>query len=374
MKTENNANPGKPVYDVISFKISRKCGGLFMFKSIQIVFNALGYLMCSMSILVLSGCAGVYTSDHPLDQKILDTTDGKYISESETNNLIASADVVYLGEVHDNPWHHQIQLDVIRTLVASGRKPAVGMEMFSNSQTSHLMAFADGFVRPDNAGNVSNKKQRQLRKQLGWGKERDQEWAAYYPLMQQAGESGLPLFGIDLPAGIRRRITRVGLENLSPVEQRLITRTGFDNSTYQQVMYEEFTRGHCGWNDPALLQKLYQTWIARNDAMATAISDMLSTTENRPVIIIVGNGHTRHNMGVYERVLSLEPGVRQINIGLTPVQQQKHAFEDYIERVRVDDDGPRPAHELIWFTPSVDKEDPCIKYREQLKKHARAAS
>ena len=336
---------------------------------ISLLISAGSRSFCLLFLFVCAGCSTLSTVPHPLDGKIVNTIEKTVIDESDIDKLIASADVVYLGEVHDNPWHHELQTKTLEKLVLSGASPALGLEMFSNSQTGDLMGFVNSYSLEKKSAALTTKQERRLRKRLGWGKDRDQEWNYYFPLIDQARINGLPLFGIDLPSGIRRRITKLGIENLTPIEQRLVISTGFKNPIYRKIMEQEFVRGHCGWSDPELLNKLYQTRVARNDAMATAISDMLSSITNRPIVIIVGRGHTKYNMGVYERVQSLVAEVQQVNIGFTPVQEDTHVAEEYIHQQKVDQGAVRPTHEFLWFTPSVDLEDPCIKYKALLEKH-----
>ncbi len=56
------------------------------------------------------------------------------------------ADVILLGEVHDSEKHHQFQLDVIKALVKSGRKIAIGMEMFMVDSQEKLDGWIDGEI------------------------------------------------------------------------------------------------------------------------------------------------------------------------------------------------------------------------------------
>ncbi len=65
-------------------------------------------------------------------------------------------------------------------------------------------------------------------------------------LWTMPNKNSLAVFGTDLPAGIRRRITRMGISKLSPVEQRLIVDTGFHNDAYRTLMQEGFVESHCG--------------------------------------------------------------------------------------------------------------------------------
>ncbi|MDH3376176.1 MAG: ChaN family lipoprotein [Gammaproteobacteria bacterium] len=338
-----------------------------MLKPDRLLYNNCIRLIIGIAALLISGCAATVVNSHPLIGKIVRAADEVTISETTIHSMIAAADVVYLGENHDNPWHHDLQLEIVRRLVRSGAKPAIGFEFFDTGQTADLTSFTHPVTHGNSSDKSSAKAERQLRSRLGWGKERDDEWAAYFPILDYARDNGLQIFGTDLPAGIRRRITRVGVSELSPVERRLVIDTGFRNDAYRMLMQDTFVQSHCGWSDQKLLDNLYQTWLARNDSMATAITDMLAFTEHRPVVMIVGSGHTMYNMGIYDRVAVLNTSARQINIGLEPVQDVDQPLADYLQAQQVGGAGFLSAHELFWFTPALKKDDPCVKFKQQLK-------
>lgn len=316
---------------------------------------------------MISGCVVTPSPTHPLIDKIVRVADQTELSKTDIYESIASADVVYLGEIHDNPWHHELQLDVVRHLTESGAQPAIGFEFFNTGQTSDLMSFTAPLTHTNKSSKSLTKAEQRLRRQLGWGKQREDEWAAYFPIIDYAKQNSLAVFGTDLPAGIRRRITRIGISELSPVEQRLIVDTGFSNEAYRTLMQKRFVQGHCGWNDPKLLDNLYKTWLARNDSMATAITDMLASTTDRPVVMIVGAGHTMYNMGIVERVAALMPSARQMNIAFKPVQDLSNSLTDYLQAEEVEGSVFSPNHEYFWFTPALEREDPCAKFKHQLK-------
>ena len=48
------------------------------------------------------------------------------------------ADVVYLGEQHDNPAHHAHQRAVVEALVARGVRPALAFEMLDEDQQAAM--------------------------------------------------------------------------------------------------------------------------------------------------------------------------------------------------------------------------------------------
>jgi len=55
---------------------------------------------------------------------------------------VEKADVVYVGETHDDPAHHEYELELIRGLLGQKIKFAVGWEMFDETQQSAIDAWA----------------------------------------------------------------------------------------------------------------------------------------------------------------------------------------------------------------------------------------
>ena len=55
---------------------------------------------------------------------------------------IEKADVVYVGETHDDPAHHQYELELIRSLLRRKLKFAIGWEMFDETQQCSIDAWA----------------------------------------------------------------------------------------------------------------------------------------------------------------------------------------------------------------------------------------
>ncbi|NIM07257.1 MAG: hypothetical protein GTN65_16955, partial [Armatimonadetes bacterium] len=215
-------------------------------------------------IVGTASCGCTATIKHradPLLGRIIRTADQKEVPRQEIFEIMAEAEVIYLGEKHDNPYHHSIQLEALQKLLRAGKRPAVGFEVFSLEQTGFLMEYSVGPPSPL-PRDLDMSQEKLLRTRLGWGRERDQDWHFYFPLLQLAAEHKLPVFGADLPPGLRLRLSRVGLDGLSELERHLLHPTDFESPAYRSLMYQEFTRAHCGWSSPELLRKLYETWLA----------------------------------------------------------------------------------------------------------------
>jgi len=66
------------------------------------------------------------------DGRIRETSSGEAISEARFMARLEKADVVILGELHDDPACHSIQADIIRNLISAGQVPALYFEMLTD--------------------------------------------------------------------------------------------------------------------------------------------------------------------------------------------------------------------------------------------------
>ncbi|MEZ5589949.1 MAG: hypothetical protein R3F53_04290 [Gammaproteobacteria bacterium] len=136
-------------------------------------------------------------------------------------------------------------------------------------------------------------------------------------------------------------------------------------------MEQTLIDAHCGWNDPELIDHLYQTWLAVTMPWRSRSQPWHAGT-GQPVLVILG-GHTRHNMGVVERVQHLWPQARQLNLGYQELAREPQPAAAYYDKVVVQNREFAPAFEYVWFTPRVSFEDPCEQFKSQLQKHSSSA-
>ncbi len=301
---------------------------------------------------------------HPLTGKILRTTDQQVLSSAELFDDIMKADIIYLGERHDDVTHHEGQLEIIKHITEQGRKPAIGFETFSVEQTSILMNYSE----IKNSSHLISEQftpNDWLKEKLHIKKEKDKTWEYYGAIINYGFEHQLPLFGIDLNKAIRHRITKKGIEGLSSVEKQLLNLSKLPEENYRQFMHEQFKKGHCGWGKPRYLNKLYDNWLARNDGMAEAITAMADSHKDGPVVVIVGTGHTQFNKGVYDRVKLLNPNLEQLNLAFTNASEDITDLSYYQQQLVFEDVQYGYGYEYRWFTqpvPAAIGENLCKAY------------
>ena len=276
-------------------------------------------------LLLLGACATTPPSlprePDPLAERIFDTRDGEELDRAALFARLRAADVVYLGEKHDSRRHHEIQVSLLEDLAGGGARPALGLEIFPRGDSGLLMGYVTWAPSPHMRNNADSA-EAWLLEQLHW-EDGDHRWAWYGPLLETARARDLPVLGIDLPVSLRARVSKVGVAGLTGAERALLAPTGFEDAAYESLMIEKLRAAHCGFGSPEYLGRLYDNWVARNDAMARAIVSALEDADGAPVVVIVGAGHLEHDMGVVERVAALRPELEQVNLGLLELPPQR---------------------------------------------------
>lgn len=338
------------------------------------MFKNADWLKTVLAAVLLGGCSShqtpVASGDLPLAETIFQVNDAGTdllpLSRSALLGAMANAQVIYLGERHDNPYHHQAQRLLLRELIQMGKKPALGFEFFSQEQTGWLMHATQGkpsALHKPTTPATPREALSALRKQLGW--EDNPDWEHYVGLLELAREHRLPVFGADLPRATRLRLTRPGRHDLYAVERIGLVNTGLDHPDYRLLMEDKLSRSHCGAASKELLARLYDTWLARNDAMANAIVTMRrDLPSDQPVVVILGAGHVEHGMGVFERVAHLAPTLRQFNLGLVE-EEDPPPFRLPKPELAGQTLFP-PLHPYIWLTPKASPEgaiDHCAAFK-----------
>ncbi len=305
----------------------------------------------------------------PLIGKIIKGSTGAPVSFSELMAELSQQDVIYLSEKHDNPMHHAIQLRIITDLTDSGHSPIIGFEFFSTHETPQLLNLMDS-KKAKHTPKMEAVVETRMRKELGWEDQSDLMWSYYWDLLVLAKDKNLTCSGLDLASAQKRRITRKGLADISPIEKKLLFSTNLSDPVYKDHMTSIFKDVHCGMDHGKMADRLYDTWRARNDQMASTIVQLHDSRQasQGPVVIIMGNGHTEYGLGVLDRVKHLNPTISQANLAMAEIFREPAELETYLTPLDLDGYPPAPPADFLWFTQRVSYEDPCLKFKEALER------
>jgi uncharacterized iron-regulated protein len=293
--------------------------------------------------------------NHPLTGRIWDVSSARFIDRQSLIKRLARADFVLLGERHDNPDHHLLQAEVVRSLIAVGRRPAVGFEMLglddATTIANHLAAASN-----DAAG---------LGRAVNWNKRGWPDWAMYQPIAEAALQAKLRIVATNLPLATARKMTRDGLAALEP---RVVRDLGLDRPPSESVferMAADIRDAHCGYASEQTVKAMVDVQRARDAQMAQSL---IAAGDPDGAILVAGAGHVRNDYGipVYLRAKATER--RVISIAFVDVDKQKTEPQSYALPYP---DGRLPF-DYVWFTPRVDDQDPCEKFKAQFDRMKKA--
>jgi uncharacterized iron-regulated protein len=186
--------------------------------------------------------------------------------------------IILVGEHHTVPEHHQAQLAVIRSLVAAGRRVAVGMEMFRSDSQPHLDAWV--------AGRLDEVQFRPVYDD-NW----NYPWELYRPILIYARAQGLPVVGLNVARGVTRRVAREGFDALTAEERRDLPFVTCDVSDdyreYIRQAYGAHSHGHMNFEHFCEAQLVWDKSMAFNALRFT------NAHPAHTIVILAGAGHAR---------------------------------------------------------------------------------
>ncbi len=324
------------------------------------------------SLSIIQSCATMNKSmirKDPLIGQIISARKSRPMDFNSLIRDISRYDVIYLSEKHDNPAHHHIQTKIILQLIENGLTPFLGFEFFSMDDTPDLLNFVDSgkVAHPENIKKII---EIDLRKKLGWDSQPDKMWKYYYDLLSIAKKENLPVAGIDLPSALKKRITRKGINDITPIEKELVFTTQLSDTAYKKYMFSIFKAVHCGMGHEKMQARLYDTWVARNDTMALSITRLHKHSKG-PIVIIIGGGHTEYGLGVIDRVTAIDKTIKQVNIALREISIKPSDLSEYLLPLDLEGFAKVPLADYLWFTQRVSYKDPCEEFKKSLEKMKR---
>lgn len=260
-------------------------------------------------------------------------------SESQQTVLaeLAQAKVIYLGETHDSVDDHQAQLEIVQSLHRNKPKIAIALEMFQRPYQEALDRYLAGELTEDRLQAESQYNQR-------WG----YPWEYYAPILRFAKENNLPLLALNTPTEITRKVSRTGLESLTPAERQLIPplpSVSMDNSLYRQRVFQAYQSFHQNIHSTKDFEPFFQAQVLWDETMAETIANFLRTNPDYQVVALAGQGHIECGYGIPSRVARRMAG--------TPAQP-KSQFVQYSVLLNPSEGlnscAGQPAADYFWYS------------------------
>lgn len=307
-------------------------------------------------------------ADHPLVGKVWSVTEGRFIARDALTRAATEADLLIIGEKHDNAAHHAIQADLVADAVAAGRRPALAFEMMTRDRQAAIDDVLAG-ARDENPAARLDTVLAALAEAAGWKDSGWPDWSLYRPIAASVVKAGGPVIAADLAPSMKRTAAKDGVAALP---RRWRDRLALDaplSAATRAALAEEIKAAHCGYATADMIEAMIRVQRARDAALAMAMLDARDAPDAGQAILITGNGHARDDRAVpwlVRRALGDAPGARVLSVGLIEARPGLVTPEDYADGA----DTPLP-YDIVVFTSPTALGDPCERFREQLEKMKR---
>lgn len=232
----------------------------------------------------------------------------------------AGADVVVLGEVHDNPAHHANQARAVATLAPK----ALVFEMLP-----------PGVKMPETHADAAD-----LARALGWNATGWPDFSMYYPIFTAAPMARV--YGAEVGREVARQAFADGIAAIFGPDAAAYGLTSPLPAEDQTAREAEQAQAHCNALPPDLLPGMVNVQRLRDASLARAVVQALADTGG-PVAVITGTGHARRDQGLPAALALVAPDASVLSIG---------QFEEAPE--------PGAPYDLWLITDPHPREDPCL--------------
>jgi len=262
-------------------------------------------------------------SSHFWVGQIVDLGEGKTLSFDELVERIAPKDLIFVGEVHDNPEHHLIQVQILQALIASPGPVVVAMEFFQQGHQGALDRYLGGEITED-----------EFLREVDWDESWGYDYLLYRPLLLMAKEKGIKVLALNAPAAIVKKVAREGLEGLDPDERDQLPRdidlTVEAHRAYLRNIYRRHSH-----DDLKDFEHFYEAQCVWEETMARNLSKYQKERGER-LVVFAGNGHITHKFGIPDRA------IRRFPAALVTIMPYPIGKKEAIEKETAD---------YVWLTP-----------------------
>ncbi|HDS1819404.1 TPA: ChaN family lipoprotein [Pseudomonas putida] len=253
--------------------------------------------------------------------QIKDLASGQLISPEQLLTRLADTPRVLVGEKHDNPDHHALQLWLLQALQARRPQGSLLLEMLQPEQQPLVDKLEAQPQLPSDLPKA-------LAWQDGW------DWPLYGPIVTQALQHDIALLAANLSPGEMRQTYRQPAS--LPGERS-------NAPTVQAALLEHVRAGHCGLLPQSQLPAMLAVQQQRDRRMAERLMKA-----PQPALLLAGAYHVRKDLGVPLHLADLGAQGRSAVLLLAEVGEPVEAgMADY-----------------VWYTAAMPEQDYCAQLRK----------
>jgi uncharacterized iron-regulated protein len=226
--------------------------------------------------------------------KIYSAREGSHISFQEMIKEMKESEFIYVGETHNSLPMHDIQSKIIQALYEQDRNLSIGLEMFPVSFQEALNKWSMAILSQDEFI-------RESRWYVNW----NFNFGFYEKIFNLAKNNKIPLYALNAPRSIIRKIRMKGWDKLSEDEKKAVPKPDVSHEEHRvliRTIFESLELPHqmkAGDLD-MVFEGLYRAQSAWDEVMAFNALQSRGR-EGRKMVVLVGSGHLLYNLGINRR-------------------------------------------------------------------------
>jgi uncharacterized iron-regulated protein len=278
-------------------------------------------------LLVAAGCRSTVATapERATEARYVSSSTGRDVSFREFADAVAGADIVFFGEMHDNPATHRAELALLSALASRRANIVVSLEMFERDIQPVLDSYLAGQM-PESVFVA-----------------RSRPWARYNTdyraLVELARAHGWPVVAANVPRPLASAIGRTGIGVLDTLNGAQRATAAREISCPRDDYYDRFAKsmtGHSAGSGPAsatdaqaalaITNRFYEAQCVKDETMAESIvAARAKAGPNALVIHFNGAFHSDMRLGTAARVQRRLPRTSMMVISAVPVDDVRGA-------------------------------------------------
>jgi uncharacterized iron-regulated protein len=224
------------------------------------------------------------------------------IAWSEAVQVLRQGDVVFVGEQHDDPETHRVELATLQAMVDTGGRVGLSLEMFEADVQPILDAYLAGTI--DEAAFLAQSRP--------WPNYRTD----YRPMVEYAKALHLPVIAANVPRPLAAKVARDGLAGLQDLPWDQARHAALPDQVASGPPWERFQQAMGGHGEPAsgAMWRMYEAQSVKDATMARSIAHALTVVvPGGQILHVQGRFHSDFGSGVPAYLRQLLPN-RQLRV------------------------------------------------------------
>ena len=253
---------------------------------------------------------------------IVDLRSGERLTPAQLLERLADAPRLLVGEQHDNPDHHALQLWLLQALAAQREQGSLLLEMLAPDQQGRVDA-----VRAQLA---AGEQIEDLPAALNWHKGWD--WTLYGPLLRHALTQPYPVLAANLDRAEILKVYR---------QRPVLSGVASTAEAVREPLLAQIRDAHCGKLPESQLPAMLAVQQQRDRRMAEAL-----LAAPAPSMLLAGAYHVRRDLGVPVHLRDLGEPSGSLVLMLAEVGNPISAA----------------AADFVWYTAAQPEQDHCANF------------